>query len=263
MIISSHTNPRIKYIRSLRLRHEREQAGAFFIEGIRLVAEAIQLHADIELLVVAPDLLKSSFAQEMVAQQRAQGMPCLEISAEVFAGISAREGPQGIGAIVRQRWQSLSQVRLTNKDCWVALDAAQDPGNIGTILRTGDAVGNIGLMLLGNCADPYDPQALRASMGAIFSQHLVKASFADFARWKREHSYVVVGTSGTASQDYRAMTYPFPLILLMGSERQGLASEQQALCDAMVHIPMVGRSDSLNLAVATGIVLYEIFYQAR
>jgi len=145
----------------------------------------------------------------------------------------------------------------------VALDAAQDPGNIGTIMRTGDAFGSAGLILLGNCADPYDLTALRASMGAIFSQRLAKTSFADFADWKQRFNYYVTGTSRAAARDYRKVFYRFPMVLLMGSERVGLSSEQQALCDQMVSIPMVGRSDSLNLAIATGIVLYEVFYQAR
>ncbi len=263
MIISSHTNPRIKEIRSLRRRQEREQAGLFFIEGIRLVTEAVQLGADIEALVVAPELLKSQFGQEVVRTEQERGTSYIEVTADVFRSISVKDGPQGIGAVVRQRWESLDQVRLSNKDYWVALDAAQDPGNIGTIMRTGDAFGSAGLMLLGNCADPYDPTALRASMGAIFSQRLVKASFVDFSHWKQRYNYYVTGTSKAAPYDYRKVLYRFPMVLLMGSERLGLSSEQQALCDQMVSIPMVGRSDSLNLAVATGIVLYEVFYQAR
>jgi len=263
MMISSLTNQRIKKIRSLRQRQEREQTGLFFIEGIRIVAEAIQLNAEIEMLVIAPHPLKSTFGQELISAQQALGVPCLEVTADVFKSISVKDNPQGIGAVVRQRWEKLEDVRLVNECCWVALDAAQDPGNIGTILRTGDAVGNTGLILLGNCADPYDPVALRASMGAIFSQRLVKTTFAEFARWKQEHHYTVIGTSGAACSDYRQVSYHPPLILLMGSERQGLSSEQQAVCDLMVKIPMVGRSDSLNLAVATGIVLYEIFYQTH
>jgi TrmH family RNA methyltransferase len=203
MIISSHTNPRIKEIRSLRRRQEREQAGLFFIEGIRLVTEAVQLGADIEALVVAPELLKSQFGQEVVRTEQERGTSYIEVTADVFRSISVKDGPQGIGAVVRQRWKSLDQVRLSNKDYWVALDAAQDPGNIGTIMRTGDAFGSAGLMLLGNCADPYDPTALRASMGAIFSQRLVKASFADFAHWKQRHNYNIIGTSKAAPYDYR------------------------------------------------------------
>jgi TrmH family RNA methyltransferase len=263
MRITSQSNTRIKEIRSLHNRQERERTGLFFIEGIRIVVEAVQAGAQIETLVVAPDLLKSQLGQETVRQERERGIPVLEVSAPVFKSLSVKEGPQGIGAVVRQHWEPLDNVRLTNDLCWVALDAAQDPGNIGTILRTDDAVGGTGIMLLGNCADPYDPTALRASMGAIFSQRLVKASFADFARWKERHHYIVAGTSDSAKRDYREARYHIPLVLLMGSERQGLSAEQQAVCDLMVSIPMVGRSDSLNLSVATGIVLYEIFYQSR
>lgn len=262
MIISSTTNARIKQIRSLSHRRERERTGLFFIEGIRIVSEAIQMGAEIDTLISAPDLLKSQFAVELLSKARNQGIPCLEVTPEVFKTLSVKEGPQGLGAVVHQRWERLDAVRLGNELCWVALDSAQDPGNIGTILRTSDAVGSRGLILLGNCADPYDPSALRASMGALFSQGLAKASFSEFVHWKRQHSYTVVGTSGAATLDYRQASYTSPLVLLMGSEREGLSTEQQALCDSMVRIPMVGRSDSLNLAVATGVVLYEIFYQS-
>src|SRR5579885_970625 len=261
MMITSQSNARIKEIRSLRNRHEREQTGLFFIEGIRIVVEAVQSGAQIETLVVAPDLLKSQLGQETVRQERERGIPVLEVSAPVFKSLSVKEGPQGIGAVVRQHWEPLDNVRLTNDLCWVALDAAQDPGNIGTILRTDDAVGGTGIMLLGNCADPYDPTALRASMGAIFSQRLVKASFADFARWKARHRYALIGTSDAAALHYRHVAYPSPVVILMGSERQGLLPEHQTTCDLMVRIPMRGSCDSLNIAVATAVVLYEVLDQ--
>jgi TrmH family RNA methyltransferase len=263
MIISSQTNLRVKQIRNLCHRQERERSGLFFIEGIRPVAEAIQMKAAIETLVIAPDLLRSQFGQEIVQTQREQGTSLIEVTPDVFRSLSLKEGPQGIGAVVHQRWESLETIRLSHKSYWVALDAAQDPGNIGTILRTGDAFGSSGLILLGHSADPYDPTALRASMGAVFSQRLVKASFSDFAQWKQRHHYTVIGTSGAATAEFREISYQAPLILLMGSERLGLSGEQQAVCDTMIKIPMVGRSDSLNLSVATGITLYEIFHQCR
>ena len=261
MIISSITNPRIKYIRNLAHRQEREKSHLFFVEGIRLVAEAIQLHANIDTIVYAPILLKSQFGRDLVRQQEQQGISCLEVSADVFKSLSVKDGPQGLGALVQQHWEQLDSIQGNEGLCWIALDAAQDPGNIGTILRTSDAVGGAGLLLLGQCADPYDPSALRASMGAIFSQRLVKASFAEFAQWKHERGLTVIGTSDKGSVNYRTATYTRPLVLLMGSEREGLSVEQQALCDTMVQIPMVGRSDSLNLAIATGVVLYEILHQ--
>ncbi len=263
VVVSSKGNPTIKQIRSLRHRKEREQSGSFFVEGIRIVGEAVDLCADIELGIVAPELLSSEFGQDIVQRLRRDGIPCLEVTEDVFQSISLKEGPQGIGAVVRQRWETLDQVRLSSELCWIAVDSVQDPGNLGTMLRTSDAVGGAGVILLGPATDPHDPAALRASMGAIFSQRLVRASFAELAQWKRRHEYVVVGTSDAATTDYQEVVYRPPLVVLMGSERQGLSSEQQALCDLVVRIPMVGRSDSLNLAVATGVMLYEVFNQNR
>lgn len=221
------------------------------------------MQAEIETLVVAPQLLNSTFGQELVESQRQRGTSILEVTEDVFESFSVKEGPQGIGAVVRQRWETLDKLEFGDGLCWVALESPQDPGNVGTIMRTGDAVGTNGLILLDNATDPYDPAALRASMGAIFSQRLVKASFGEFAAWVKKHGYNVVGTSDKGSVDYQETDYVAPLILLMGSERQGLSPEQQKACNTMVRIPMVGRSDSLNLAVATCVVLYEIFNQKR
>jgi TrmH family RNA methyltransferase len=187
----------------------------------------------------------------------------VEVTADVFHTLAAKEHAQGIGVVARQRWHDLERARPEAGQCWVALDTVHYPGNLGTILRTCDAVACAGVILLGTTTDPYDPAAVRASMGAIFSQRLARASFAEFATWRDRHGLAVVGTSPAAPLDYQAIAYQPPLVLLMGSEPRGLSREQQALCDTMVNIPMVGRSDSLNLAVATGIVLYEIFNQQR
>lgn len=277
MLITSPNNPQVKQIRALRQRKEREQRGCYFVEGIRIVAEAVELAAAIELLIVAPDLLTSAFAGALVETGRAQGVDVLDVSAEVFRSLSTKDGPQGLGAVLRQRWERIEEVTLPPLNgtsspstpalqpggLWVALDEIADPGNLGAILRTCDATGAAGVLLLGNTTDPYDPAALRASMGAIIAQRLVRASFAEFSDWKRRQGIAVVGTSGGAPLDYQAYTYPMPAVLLMGSERQGLDAAQRAVCDAVVGIPMAGRSDSLNLAVATAVVLYEIFNQRR
>lgn len=263
MLISSSSNPTIKQIRALRARKEREHAGVCWAEGIRITAAAIERGAPIERLVVAPDLLTSAFARDLVAAQQAHGVPVTEVTGEVFAGLSLKDGPQGIGAVVRQQWAALDQLAPSDALCWIALDAAQDPGNLGTILRTSDAVGAAGIILLGHAADPYDPAALRASMGAVFAQRLVRAGFDDLLRWKTRHHAALIGTSDAAPTDYHAVRYPRPAILLMGSEREGLSSAQQAACDLLVSIPMTGYSDSLNLAVATAVMLYELFNQRR
>ncbi|HEX2980411.1 MAG TPA: RNA methyltransferase [Anaerolineaceae bacterium] len=263
MLITSPGNPRIKQIRKLRERKERQESGLFYIEGLRIVAEAVQQGADIETLVAAPELLTSDFGQQLLADCAGHGLPVLEVSADVFANLSLKEGPVGLAAVARQKWDALETVKPDSDRTWVALDAVADPGNLGTILRTHDGVGGVGLILLDHSTDPFDPTAIRASMGAVFSQKLVRCSFEEFASWKQGSGCTLVGAAGQSSLDYQAYRYPDGAVLLMGSERQGLQPHHLALCDAVVSIPMVGRSDSLNLAMATGIILYEIFNQRR
>jgi TrmH family RNA methyltransferase len=262
-IISSRNNPLVKTIRGLSSRKQREQTGLFFVEGMHLVAAAARQGAQIECCVTAPELLISSFGQELADTLAQSSARYVEVTADVFYSLAAKDRAQGIGAIVRQRWQPFADLAPAERQCWVALDTVQYPGNLGTILRTCDAVGGAGVILLGSSTDPYDPVAVRASLGAIFCQRLVRASFTEFAEWKQRHRVALVGTSPTAKLDYQAVAYNLPLVLLMGSEPRGLSAERQALCDTLVTIPMVGHNDSLNLAVATGIVLYEIFNQQR
>ena len=262
-LISSRGNPLIKAIRGLSSRKERERSGRFFVDGLHLVAAAAQQRAEIETCVVAPDLLVSPFGRELARALAERGARMVEVTPDVFHSLAAKEHAQGIGVVAHQRWHELARIRPEAGQCWVALDTVHYPGNLGAILRTCDAVGGAGVILLGSTTDPYDPAAVRASLGAIFSQRLARASFAEFAAWRNRHGLAVVGTSPAAPLDYQALAYQPPLVLLMGSEPCGLSREQQALCDVMVNIPMVGQSDSLNLAVATGIVLYEIFNQQR
>jgi TrmH family RNA methyltransferase len=263
--ISSLSNPRIKAIRALAERKVREVTGQFFVEGVRMVADALHCGASVETLVVAPELLVDQAGRALVASYRRNGVPSLEVSAEVYRAITSKftlkYGPQGVGAVIQQQWSPLSHVRPERGLCALALDAVEDPGNLGTILRTADAVGVGSIILLGHTTDPYNPMAVRASLGTIFLSNLVRTSFADFSLWIRQQRCLLVGTSGQAQLDYRDADYQSPLVVLMGSERSGLSAEQQALCDATVRIPMVGRSDSLNLAVATGVILYHVFHR--
>jgi TrmH family RNA methyltransferase len=263
MIITSSANTRIKQIRKLRERKERLQSGLFLVEGLRIVAEAIQTGAPVVELVIAPELLVSEFGRDLAASQQAVGIPVLEVTSSVFASLSAKEGPQGIAAVIQQRWTSLDTIRPDSDADWVAIDAVQDPGNLGTILRTNDAVGGRGIVLLDHSTDPYDPGTVRASMGAVFSQRLIRTDLNAFTAWKRQTAIPLIGAAGSAAQDYHDYRYPAPCILLMGSERQGLTEKHLAICNAVVRIPMVGRSDSLNLAVAAAVILYEKFNQRR
>jgi TrmH family RNA methyltransferase len=261
VVITGRSNPTIKRIRALRSRKEREEQGLFFVEGIRIVREAADMDAPIETCVTAPDLLHSDYGRETVAQLERRGVPVIEVTSEVFETISSKEGPQGIGAVIRQRWTRLDDVTPNTGLCWVALHEVADPGNLGTIIRTADAVGAGGVILLGSTTDPYDPASLRASMGAIFSQTVVRTSFNELDTWVHGGDGRIVGTSDAAQVEYRDVIYSPSTVLLMGSERQGLPPGMQDACDVMVRIPMKGRSDSLNLAVATGVMLYEFLAQ--
>jgi TrmH family RNA methyltransferase len=262
-LISSLHNSHIKQIRALRSRKERERTGQFFAAGIQIVVEATRQGAGVETLVVAPKLLTSRLGREVVGQLRHAGVACLEVTPEVFDSLTERESAQGLGAVVRQRWERLSCVQLNDERCWVVLEGVQYPGNLGAILRTSDATGGAGVILLGATADPFDPTALRASTGAIFSQRLVRANLAEFAAWRGRQIALVIGTSPAASADYRSIRYAAPLVLALGSEGSGLSAELRALCDRTIRIPMVGQSDSLNLAIAAALVLYEVYRHQR
>jgi TrmH family RNA methyltransferase len=262
--VTSRNNIFIKRIRALHLREERERTGLYYVEGMRFVAQAARHNAHIETLVVCPSLLTHPFALKLATSLARSGVPTLEVTPEVLHSIALVDDPQGIGAVLRQKWQPLDRVKLGGKLCWIAHDTVQSPGNLGSIIRTSDAVGGAGIILLGNSTDPYDPATVRASMGATFTQRFVRTTADDFAAWKERRKWQLVGTSPTARTDYRALDYTSaPVILLMGSERKGLSSELQSICDVIVCIPMVGESDSLNIAVATGVMLYEVFNQRR
>lgn len=262
-MITSASNERIKAIRRLQERKGRLESGLFYLEGLRIVGEALEAGAEVETLVFSAELLRSEFGHTLVEEFGAQGGQVLEVSREVFERLALKDGPQGIAAVVRQHWTSLDEVRMAPGKPWVALDSVADPGNLGTILRTNDSVGGQGVILLDQSTDPYDPSAVRGSMGALFDLKVVRCSLEEFAAWKGKTRVPVVGTSGTAQMDYHEYRYPLEMVLLMGSERQGLQERHLALCDALVRIPMVGKSDSLNLAVATAVTLYEMFNQWR
>ena len=262
-MITSFSNPTVKSIRKLENKKFRRETGEFFIEGLRTVGEAVQTEAPIKSLVIAPELLVSDFGQSLLQDPKAQALERIEVSTEVFEKLAHKQGPQGIGAIVRQNWHALQEIDIQPNDLWVALDAVADPGNLGTIMRSTDAVGGRGIVLIGDTTDPYDPNAVKASMGALFSLTLCQTPWSAFLSWQQKHGMMLVGTSDHASADYQAITYQRPLILLMGSERHGLSPEKVAACHEIARIPMEGRSDSLNLAVATGVMLYEIYNQSR
>ncbi|HLK57987.1 MAG TPA: RNA methyltransferase [Chthonomonadaceae bacterium] len=262
-LITSLNNPAVKRIRRLRLRPERERTGLFFVEGIRFVLAALEHGAEIETWVVCPQQWDAVANQHPRISCLRSAPEILRVAPEVLQWMAGREDTQGIGAVVRQRWEKLPAVRPARELGWVALDGIQYPGNLGTILRACDAVGCAGVILLGNTADPFDPLAVRASMGAVFYQRLVRSDFEEFLAWKRRYNLPVIGTSPGAAVAYRQTALPVPNVIYMGSEGRGLSQERQAACDIVVRIPMAGHCDSLNVALAAGVLLYEIYHQAK
>jgi RNA methyltransferase, TrmH family len=263
--ITSRDNPKVKQVRSLRQRKQREATGLFLVEGIHHVGEAVQAAASgitgpsIEYIFFAPGLLKSEFAIQLVRDQSRQGIACFEAAEDVFRSLTEKENPAGILAVLRQKDAQLRDLNPANFPWCVALVSPQDPGNIGTILRTIDAVGASGLILIDNSADPYHPSSVRASMGALFWKPVVRVALEEFKGWARQYEYNVYGSSARGHLDYRSLeAYRLPLILLLGSEREGLAPEALEICSELIRLPMLGRVTSLNLAVAAGVMLYAV-----
>lgn len=262
MLITSAANPRIKEIRKLKDRKEQKRTGLFYMEGLRIVGEAIAKQADLRTMIVCPELLKAEFGQTLWQQAVDRGIEVLEVSASVFESLALKENPQGMAAVAGMRFYTLDDL-VPSKGIFVVLTEVADPGNLGTIIRTADAVDCSGVILLGNCTSPYDPAAIRGTMGAIFSTKIVRTDFDDLLRWKEKYGLQLVGTSDHGARDYVEIEYADPMILMMGSEREGLSAYQMEHCDEMARIPMMRSSDSLNLAVASGIMMYEVFNHQR
>ena len=267
-LISSRSNPKIKRVRALKQRKGRQESGLFAVEGIFHVGEAVAAseagRVNLDAIYFAPDLLNSDFAKGLIHSQVERGLPSYATTAAVFESIADKENPQGILAVVRSKPYNLTELSPRNLPWGIALIAPQDPGNVGAVMRTIDAVGANGLLLLDNSVDPYHPGVVRSSMGALFWYPVVRARFDDFIDWTRQHAYFIYGTSANRGIDYREVeAYQRPLILLMGSEREGLTSDQAAVCEKVIRIPMGGRVTSLNLAVATGVMSYTILEKLK
>ncbi len=256
-MISSTSNLHIKNIRHLRERKFRLETGLSYIEGLRIVYEAVLQNTQIEEIIHSPELTRAGIVQEIITKAKSLGIGVTEVSKPVFEYLSSKDGPQGLAAVIKQNWFQLEDIDPSS-GIWVALYEVADPGNLGTILRSCDAVGATGIILVDDCADPYDPSALRASMGGIFSSKVVKCSLAKFIDWVKKQNVILIGTSDRAAHDFRNIKYPDNMVLLMGSERQGIPNQLQEICQTIVSIPMRGNCDSLNLAVATSLLLYEV-----
>ncbi len=257
-IITSAGNAEVKRLRSLHERKFRRQTGWFLAEGMRICTEAVALGWRMHRLAYLASRSNDSQVGALLQALSRDGGRALPVTESLLARVSRKDNPQMVLGAFEQRWRGADEVVPDPTRCWVALDRVRDPGNLGTIMRTADATGARGVILIGDCTDPYSVEAVRASMGAVFNVELAHMSEAEFLAFSAGWPGRIVGTALPASVDYREADYSGPLILLMGNEQAGLTDALMTACSQLVRMPMLGRSDSLNLAVASGLALYEV-----
>lgn len=259
VLITSAQNPQVKRLRKLvRNRRYRSSEGVFLVEGIAQVRQAIDHGAEIETLVVAPDLLTSEGAWDAIGQQQAVGTAVTELGRAAFESIVDRDHPSGLLATVRMWERPVTDLTIESDGIAAALLDVGNPGNLGSIIRTVDAMGGAGVVIVGESTDEFHPAAVKASMGTIFSVPIFHAAGPDdlFA-WALMERCAVVTTSARAEADFWDAPLSAPLMFFFGSETRGLPDEVRARSDLDVVIPMLGSASSLNLAVSAGILLYE------
>ena len=256
--ITSFSNETVKRLRSLRDKKARREQALFLAEGLRIIAEARDSGILPEVLAFSSATGLHPLAAEIIAATEAAGGDVIETTPDILAKMSGKDNPQVLLGAYRQPANRLADLDRSAAPLWLAAEKLRDPGNIGTILRTGDAVGAGGLILIDDCADPYSVEAVRASMGAIFTQQVVQARWDEFLPWLRAGPGQLVGTSLKTDTDYLSARYEQPCFLLIGNEQAGLPPEYEAECDLLVKVPMAGRADSLNAAVAAAVIAFQV-----
>ncbi|RWQ63771.1 RNA methyltransferase [Mesorhizobium sp.] len=257
--VTSLANPLVKDIKALALKKFRDQQNAFMAEGLKLVIDALDLGWSIRTLVFAKAGRGNAAVEKVAARTVAAGGTVLEVSEKVLVAITRRDNPQMVVGVFSQKFLPLKDIRAQDSDVWVALDRVRDPGNLGTVIRTVDAVGAKGIILVGETTDPFSVETVRATMGSIFAVPVAKATPETFLAWRKSFPGLVAGTHLKGAVDYRSVDFSKgPVLLMMGNEQQGLPDSLAESCDRLLQIPQAGRADSLNLAVATGVMLFEI-----
>lgn len=257
--VTSLANPIIKDIKALSQKKARDESRTFLAEGLKLVIDALDRGWTIRTLVYAKAGKGKPLVEKVAARAVAAGGLVLEVSEKVMSSITRRDNPQMVAAVFEQRWTALKDIRPQESETWIALDRVRDPGNLGTIIRTADAAGASGVILVGDCTDPFSMETVRATMGSMFALPLVKTTPADFLKWKKTVDARLVATHLAGAVDYRTIDYRSkPVILMMGNEQSGLPDDLAQAADKLARIPQVGMADSLNLAVATGVMLFEV-----
>lgn len=257
--ITSHSNPIVKEIKGLvAQRKHRNQSGLFVAEGLKLATDALEAGWGVRYLALGPEARDNPVAQKAAASAKARGALILEVSTAVMSAMTRKDNPQMVVGVYEQKILTAQEISPVGATLWVALDRVRDPGNLGTIIRTVDAVGGSGVVLVGDCTDPFAVEAVRATMGSLFHVPLAKMSKEEFKTFAGSWPGTVAATHLQGSVDYRTPDYTEPVLLVMGNEQKGLEDDMAAVCSTLIRIPQMGQADSLNLAVATGVALYEI-----
>ncbi|MDM9647197.1 RNA methyltransferase [Rhizobium sp. S163] len=256
--VTSLANPIIKDIKALSDKKTREQSGTFMAEGLKLVIDAIELGWTIRTLVYAKAAKGKPLVEQMAAKTVASGGLVLEVSEKVLSSITRRDNPQMVVGVFENRWKPLRDIRPAKGETWIALDRVRDPGNLGTIIRTADAAGASGVILVGETTDPFSLETVRATMGSVFAMPVSRATPEEFIAWKKQAGVFLVATHLAGSVDYRTIDYKAkPVVILMGNEQSGLPEQLAREADALARIPQQGLADSLNLAVASAVMMFE------
>jgi len=261
--VTAFSNTTVKRLRALRDKKARRAEGMFLAEGLRIIAEARDSGRLPEIVAFSAEGARHPLASDIIAATEAAGGEAIETTADILSKMSGKDNPQMLLGAYRQPETSLAHIDRAKAPLWIVAQALRDPGNIGTILRTGDAVGAGGLILVDDCVDPFSTEAVRASMGALFTQRIAAAPWPEFVRWLRGGEGQLIGTSLRAELDYQAPSYAKLAFLLVGNEAQGLPEDYEEECDLLVKMPMAGKADSLNAAVATAVMAYEVINQWR
>jgi TrmH family RNA methyltransferase len=256
--VTAFSNSTVKLLRSLRDKKARREHGLFLAEGLRILTEARDSGRLPEIVAFSPEGAKHPLAAEIISATEAAGGDAIETSADILSKMSGKDNPQMLLAAYRQPDTSIARIDRAKAPLWIVAQSLRDPGNLGTILRTGDAAGAGGLILVDDSADPFSVEAVRASMGAVFTQEVATARWPEFLSWLRGGEGQLVGTSLKPTQDYLEAEYSQPCFLLIGNEQQGLPADYEAECDLLVKIPMAGRADSLNAAMAAAVMAFAV-----
>ncbi|UZK67195.1 TrmH family RNA methyltransferase [Sphingomonas sp. M1-B02] len=261
--ITAFSNPLIKRVRLLRDKKHRRDEGLFLAEGLRILTEAREAGRLPEFLFFAGDSGSHPLVEALVEATEAAGGEAIETNADILSKLSGKDNPGAVVGVYPEFETKLIDLDRASAPIWLVAERLRDPGNLGTILRTGDAIGAGGLILVDECVDPFSVEAVRASMGALFTVPVARAPWAEFATWLRSGPGQLVGLSLDTEVDYQAADYATPTFLLTGNEAQGMPDYMAAACDLLVKIPMLGKADSLNAAVATAVMAYEVLNQQR